>query len=275
MNYGQHMSGDSQLSNYGLDFGRFLYDPELALDPTKFNNLVLKVSFDSDVSDTGVTAGNLEVRAEVFDEKTVAPFGFLSSKEHHSRTPPASGYWYVDIPTDRIIRKMLIQGYQAAYEPWHQVSEARLDEDSEKRIPFDWELEAYYRTMMGVWKPVEEFIIGLTGAATKDYYVTPTDYWLVAALSTRGNVNVVYPAATSRGGKLQITAAAGSGGVSGIVRGYLPNHCFEFPFGRQGEIEDWYDVTKLGSLRLRMEAGSAGAAGTVAVILQQLRRYGM
>jgi len=274
MNYGQHMMGDSQLSNYGLDFGRFLYDTEMAFDPTKFSQPTLKVSYDVDVSDTGVTSGNLEVRAEIFDEKIVTPRGFLMSKEHNSRTPPATGYWYVDLPTDHALRKLLIQGYQSAYEPWYQVTEAKLDEDNDKRTPFDWVLETYYRNMQGVWLPVEEFIIGLTGAASKDYYVTPTDYWTQLILSSRNDAQIPYPGASCRGGKATITTASGGGGVMGIARGFLPNHCFEFPFGVQEDIGDWYDIRRVGSLRLRLKAGSAGAAGTVAVILQQLREYG-
>ena len=78
----------------------------------------------------------------------------------------------------------------------------------------------------------------------------------------------------SGGGKITVLGSASSNPFSGVARGYLPNHCFEFPFGDQQDLADWYDVAKLGSLRLRMEAGLAGAAGTVAVILQQLRRYG-
>ncbi|MBA7580767.1 hypothetical protein ES708_22661 [subsurface metagenome] len=74
------------------------------------------------------------------------------------------------------------------------------------------------------------------------------------------------------GGKL-IIAAEGSTFTSGMVRGYLPHHCFEFPFGDQGDLADWYDVTKVGSLRLRVRGGGTATAGTYQVILEQLRRY--
>uniref|UniRef100_A0A6M3LVH1 Uncharacterized protein n=1 Tax=viral metagenome TaxID=1070528 RepID=A0A6M3LVH1_9ZZZZ len=273
MNYGQHQHNLSQLANFGIDFGRFLYDPGLALDPTKFRNLQLKVSYDSDVADTGVTSGNLEVRAEIFDEKIVSPIGFLMSKMHHDRTPPASGYWYVDLPTDFPLRKMLVQGYQAAYEPWYQVSEVRLDEDNEKRIPLDWELETYYRKMVGIWAAVEEGIAVKPTTGVQYYYVTPSDYWVQVMLANMTATTQIQ-ANPVRGGKIGLTSEEISQTAVGMVRGYLPNHCFEFPFGDQMDMADWYDVTRLGNLRLRMEAGGGGASGTVAVILQQLRRYG-
>lgn len=101
MNFGQHMSGDIQKANFAIDFGRYLYDPVLALDPARFRNLVLKVTYDSDVADTGCTSGTLEVRADTFDEKVVTPMGFLSSKEHFKAGTPDSGYTYIDLPTDR------------------------------------------------------------------------------------------------------------------------------------------------------------------------------
>ncbi|KKL88030.1 hypothetical protein LCGC14_1928740, partial [marine sediment metagenome] len=57
-------------------------------------------------------------------------------------------------------------------------------------------------------------------------------------------------------------------------RGWLPNHCVQFPFGKPDDLNDWYDVTKLGSLRLRLKGGSGGSSnGTGAVVLQQFRRY--
>lgn len=272
MNYGQHMSGDSQLSEYGIDFGRFLYDRELALDPTRFANLQLRISYDVDVSDTGVTTGYLAVFAEVFDERRVTPVGFLMAKEHINRTPPASGYFDTELPTDYPIRTMLIQGYLSAYEPWYVVSEARLDENGLAKIPFDWDLETYYRMSRGSMTPVEELFIGLIGVATKTYFVTPTDYWMTPLIGIRGGYGDLSVGATSRGGSVAITCAAGGGGVVGIVRGYLPNHCFEIPFGEQQDLDDWYDVPRDSSRRLRLKAGTAAATGTAAVVLQQLRR---
>jgi len=273
MNYGQHMDENSQLANFAIDFGRFLHDPELALDPQKFRNPVLKVSYNVAVSDTAVAEGNLAVFAEVFDEKVVSPVGFLMSKEHHSRTPPASGYWYVDLPTDYPIRKLLVQGYRAAFEPWYQVSEARLDEDNEKRIPFDWVLETYYRMMIGVWKPVEELAISRVVGTPHDTYATPTDYWATINYDPQTHNPATQYTKTDRGGKFSITTMAALGQYSALISGYLPNHCFEFPFGLPQDMADWYDVTRVGSLRLRLKAGTGAANGTVAAILQQLRRY--
>ncbi|MBA7579990.1 hypothetical protein ES708_21876 [subsurface metagenome] len=60
---------------------------------------------------------------------------------------------------------------------------------------------------------------------------------------------------------------------SAIVKGWLPNHCFSFPFGYQKDISDWYDVTKLGHVGLRLRSGEHAATSEQAVVLQQNRGY--
>jgi len=263
------------LSIYGIDFGRKLYDPELALDPTKFRNLQLKVTWDENVADTGCEENTLEVIAECFDEKVVSPVGFLMSKEHWSGAKPLSGYEYIDLPTDFPIRKMLLKAYKAAYAPYQLVDQARIDEDNEKRIPFDWtDLEDYLKMMKNVWTPVEELLVGYgKGEPGYIYYMTPTEYNVAPLLTSTAaaaaaTINLLPP---MKGGKITVYAN-GTEPFTGRVTGYLPNHCFEFPFGDQMDLADWYDVTKLGSCRLRLEAGATDVE-EAAVVLQQLRRY--
>ena len=271
MNHGSMINSNSQRSTYGIDFGRFLYDPELAFDPTKFRNPQIKVTYDSDVSDTGSTEGTLEVWADIFDEKVISPIGFLTAKEHFSGTPPASGYTYIDLPTDMVYRKLLIQGYHKEYEPWYVIASAKLSEDNDKRTPFDVNLEVYHQLRKGIDQAVEETIAFAQTADVCNLYVTPTDYWatyvgLGQTASTPSGVG-----AEGRGGHIYVTG--GCTQQQGLIRGWLPNHCFQFPFGRQDQIDDWYDVTKVGSLRLRLEEATYTAGQIQAVILQQLRRY--
>jgi len=273
MNHGQHLVANSEFSAYGIDFGRYLYDPMLALLPTRFNNLQLRVTYDSNNCDAGAASGNLEVYADVFDEKVISPLGFLMTKEHHRRVPPAAGFWYVDLPTDYPIRKMFIQGRTINREPWWNVINCRLDEENEKRIPLNVQMFDYYMQNKGVWQAVEENFVGICGVAAVQFYVTPTDFFaapLTAAMG--GGVNAMWFPNFQPGGSMLITGVAGQQ-FGGLVHGWLPNHTFEFPFGKPDDLDDWYDVAKLTSLRLRLNAGAGGAAGTVAAILQQFRRY--
>lgn len=274
LNEGDRSINVAQVAHFGIDFGRFLFDPMLALDPKRFKNLQLKITWDEDVSDTGVTTNGLEVLADCFDEKIISPLGFLLAKEHYSYTPGAeNSYEYIDLPTDRLLRKLLIQGYRTGgYEPWAQIKEAKLDEDNDKRIPFDWDVENYTRMMKGVWRAIHEYIGAHCAVATQYLYLTPTDYCALF-LNASGAHMTSYYDNVIKGGYTNWIEGTSRKYHQGFVVGWLPNHCIEFPFGDSMDMADWYDVTKVGSLRLRLRAGSSGTSGNGAVILQQLRRY--
>jgi hypothetical protein len=273
MNHGQHLASCSETTIFGIDFGRYLFDPMLAFDPKRFSNPQLKITWNEAISDTGVTANGLTIYAECFDEKVPSPVGFLMSKEHWNGSRPTSGYEYIDLPTDYPLRKIILQAFRTGYEPWYQVLEARLDEDNEKRIPFDWNLEDYYRAMKSVWQAIfEQFEaqVDSTGAA---FYMTPTDFYATLVAMPTNQASYCYSTdGYLKGGKVTLKTNTGNAQVVGCARGYLPNHCFEFPFGNPADLDDWYDVTKIGSLRLRLKAGT-GASTTTGVVLQQLRKY--
>lgn len=271
MTHGQHRHGDSEMQVFGIDFGRTLWDRELAFDPTKYTNPQLKITVDFGTSDTGISTSYLTVKAHMFDERKVTPTGFLMAKEHYSYTIGDDGsYEYVELPQDYLIRKMLVKGYLAAYEPWHQIEDIRLDINNEAKIPFDVNVEEYYRTRKGVDQLVESALlvqVDTTGNCV--YYVEPTDYWVAPVLTPIGESTISM--GNPRGGKLTLTAST-TASCAGIVRGYLPNHCIHFPFGIENDPTDWFDPTGVDKARLRLESGSDDG-GVGAIVLEQLRPY--
>ncbi len=273
MNYGLYETANNQYSYYGIDFGRYLYDPMLAFDPKKFLNPQLKVTYSEIISDTGGSAGTLEVVAHVFDEKVISPIGFLMSKVHHTYTPGTDGsYEYVHMPTDHPYRQILVQGYSKGENAGSIIKGVRLNEDNEKRIPFDWEMWRYLQYMMCTFQPINEYFTTHLALATTDYYLTPSTYWSGLNLQKATDAETLGVPIASEGGKFSIVSATGAG-VVGTAHGWAPNHCFSFPFGDQMDIDDWYDVSRIGDLELRLQAGHLGEDQTGAVVLQQLRRY--
>lgn len=273
MNHGQHLASCSEYSTYGIDFGRFLFDPMYAFDPTRFVNPQLKITHNHAVCDTGASSGNLEVWAQMFDEKMVSPVGFLSTRQIKDYSISAAGvYDYIDLPTDHPYRGLFIQGYRSAYEPWYQVIEARLNEDGEKRVPFDWDLEDYHRVRKGWDTAIQEQCIGLATTTDLVYYVTPTDYYVIPLLSGIQNDTTTQPESYAKGGSATIQAETANTTFLGLVHGWLPNHMFHFPFGDPKDPADWYDVTRLGSLELRVKTGT-GTSGNIRTSVQQVRNY--
>ena len=274
MNYGQHISGSYEYSTYGLDFGRYLWDKELALDPNRFDNLQLKITFTIATCDTGGTPVYIEITGFVFDEKEITPIGFLSPKELYSYTPSANDtYRYIELPTARVLRQLLIRGAEMGYDPHETVVEAKIDEDNDARVVFDMDLEDYNRMNKGVFPMVQEQMVGyIHTGADHIFYVTPTDMCLIAAGTPQTGDAAVYSNSYPRGGKIDLRCT-NSTMFSGMAMGWLPNHCISLPFGNQGDVDDWYDVTKVGDLRLRLKSGSRGTSGTIQVVTQQLRKY--
>lgn len=273
MNHGQHFDSSSEYSTYGIDFGRFLYDPVFAFDPTRFNNPQLKITHSHLISDTGASSGNLEVIAQMFDEKQISPVGFLSTRQIKDFSISAAGvYDYVDLPTNLPLRALFIQGYRSAYEPWYQVIEARLNEDGEKRIPFDWDLEDYHRIRKGWDSPIQEQIMGVASAGGETFYTTPTDFWATLVAQTQNNVFDINMSGSSMKGGVATLISASASQFTGLVHGWLPNHMFHLPFGDPQDPADWYDVTRLGSLELRVKTGT-GTSGNIRTSVQQVRSY--
>lgn len=273
MNHGQHVASNSEYSTYGIDFGRFLNDPLYAFDPARFENPQLQITFNHAICDTGASSGNLEVWAQMFDERQVQPVGFLSTRQIKDFSISAAGvYDYIDLPTDHPIRSLFIQGYASGYEPWYQVIEARLNEDGEKRIPFDWDLEDYHRARKGWDHPIQEQCIGQATTSDLVWYVTPTDYYVIPLFGHIEYDATVHVEDYAKGGKLTVQSEQAYTTFLGLVHGWLPNHMFYFPFGDPQDPEDWYDVTRLGSLQLRVKTGT-GTSGNIRTSVQQVRRY--
>ncbi|KKM23097.1 hypothetical protein LCGC14_1618690 [marine sediment metagenome] len=273
MNHGQHVASNSEYSSYGIDFGRWLNDPMFAFDPRRFTNPQLKITHSHLISDTGASSGNLEVWACMFDEKQISPVGFLATRQIKDFTVATAGIFNtVDLPVDRTMRALFIQGYEAGKEPWYQVIEARLNEDTDKRVVFDWDLEDYHRLRKGWDHSIQEQCIGIAGTSTLNYYVTPTDFYVIPLLSGIQNDTTTQPEAYARGGKAPIQAETDNTTFLGLMHGWLPNHMFHFPFGDPMDPTDWYDLSQVGSLELRVKTGT-NTSGNIRTSVQQVRIY--
>jgi hypothetical protein len=274
MEHGQHQITLSEVDLYALDFGRHLWDTLLAFDAKRFTNPQLRISFDEDLADTSVTANALEVWAHIFDELAVSPMGFLSAIEHYSYTCGSdNSYELIELPEDKVIRQLLVRAYQDGYEPWYQIDEARLDEGTLGRIPWEYtDLEMYYRRMKSHWPIIVTPFECQLATSARTFYIPQTDFYAHVALTSLGGANYGgINGASARGGKASLIGASG-GLFVGSAKGYLPWHCFQFPMGRQDDIEDWYNPEGKKP-RLRLRASTGGTSGTGQVVLEELHKY--
>ena len=259
-----------------ISFGRHLYDTMLALDPKKFSNPQLKISLDIDAGGMNTSQVITSVFARVFDEKEVSPIGFLMSKEIKNYALGAGTHEYTDLPTDHAYRKILLRSQKYGTGMEHCFDEIKLSEDNDKKIPLNHKIEEILHAITSYTPPYHEWI--LTNATTAGRYIYNTPgYW--PAFSATGWTSAVPSHQASvyegDGGRAMVYKTTDAQNLQIMCQGWCPHSTIEIPFGNQKDPEDWYDMEKIGSLRMDLKSGSGmSSSETTQIITQQLRKYG-
>ncbi|MBA7681443.1 hypothetical protein ES703_89781 [subsurface metagenome] len=260
---------------FNMNFGRFLYDPLFSFDPRKFTNPQLKITIDMGAGGVQSVGGFLTIVGKIFDGKSVTPEGFLMHKEIKNYGLHSAAHEYTDLPTDYPYRKMFIAAQTEDIEITALLNTIKLSEDNDRKIPFDVTAKELLRFIVGQCPRFRESLMLAAGAPVGTFYTTPCH-----------QVKVVGSTWEVENNEYTITLMSGDGGKGNLyaegqitnyilaVEGYAPHGAMEIPFGLQDDPDDWYDVTKLGSLRLDILSQSGrDTSDTVQVFLQQLRKY--
>lgn len=266
-----NLFSDTAHMHLQYNFGRFFRDPMLAFDPTKFRNPQLRITYDRTTPHALASALSLEVTAELFDEKIISPVGFLRATEFHSYGAALTSYEYIDLPTDLVIRKLYLQTREFGQAAANLLTDVKLSEDNDKRIPFEM-TDTNWANLCGMkYGALFQNFWALTEGMSSFLYCAPCKQESVAGLNTTaGNEPYMH---SFIGGRLALRSSTTTDIAHGILRGFLPYFVYCYPFGDENDLADWYDVTKVGSLRLRVQSASQSAGATNNTILQQLRRY--
>lgn len=273
-NWNAYLTGLGVQRFIGINFGRHLWDPELAFDPKKFKNPQLKLTLDYNAGGNAPVQNKLKVWAAMFDQKAVTPIGFLMHKEIKDYKATASAHEYTDLPRDYPYRKLFIRQMEAGAEPCQNLANFKLSEDQDKRIILNHGTEDILRMICQQNPQLIEQIMFAAAAVSRNVFTTVSERatatfadWATTASGAS------YASYGSAGGRMAVIASSAQNAIA-IVAGWLPHGVWEIPFGLQDVIDDWYDVTKVGSLKLDI-TGAAGLAGTetVQIFLQQLRKY--
>lgn len=255
-----------------LNFGRFIGDRELGFDPKKFTNPQLKITYNRAVSNTSAASGKLFVKAIVFDDVQPTVRGFLMTKELKTYTPAANSFEYTDLPVDHPYRTLAIQCRKTGTRFGSTVADLKLSEDNDKKVPYDDKasiLAQYASTLFGTY---QEFILAYVAASLTGVYITPGLDVAVGA-GVMGDIKAS-EVEIGVGCLMNVARETAAGYVQLNINGWLPHHVLALPFGRRDVIEDWYDVSRVGSLRLSLKGGaSLGTTDTFRIITEQYRRY--
>jgi len=257
---------------YNLNFGRYLYDPMLALDPAKFRNLQLKVTYDRDGGGSAPDEGGICVVADVFDQKEATPIGFLTSKENVSYTMAASANEYVDLPVDHLLRSIMLLCEDSDGGTPMKYNEVKLSEDNDKRIPYNEYRSRLAKIFGGDLPPIQEHFVMKGSATAKAVYCMTSYEGQISVVQRDGTIDS-FLATQPADGKVNVTGGE-TGTIHGIIQGYAPFGSLQLPFGERMDIADWYDLAAVGSLRLTVKASSsADSTNTCQIVTEQLRKY--
>lgn len=269
-------SGSVGVAVIPLQFGKTLYDTDLALDPSRFKNLQIRVKHDEDKANGSAVVNHLEIVARVFDDKSVSPTGFLMNKEFYEYSMAASSHKYVTLPDDYVLRGMYLEAYSIDHAPIELIDELKLSENVGKKVPFDYDEDSLHRYILGSTPLLVENIEMGTEVTTGSLYVTQSQDQQVhfnydgTAITAGG----VFAQPTFTGCLLTYTASVAIELETAQVSGRLPHNMIPFPFGNQMDEDDWYDIRAVDNLRLDVLASSDADSGdTMRVVLQQIRPY--
>jgi len=261
-----------QRAIFGIDFGRFLFDTELAFDPTKFRSPQLKITWNEANAEATTVVNECEVLAYIFDEQKVTPTGFLMHKEIYSYTVGTTGYEYIDMPTDYITQQIFAKAFKAPYGLTSIWDGFKLSEDNDKRVPIDLSSDELERIAFETWGFVKEHAKLNAAAGVANFYGMPCD-----SCYAEGSVEGGYgdfSVFSQGGGQFACDNVLGTYRGRVTLIGNCPHGVLPLLPKPGPEIADWYDVTKLGSLKLRVD-DSAPAANTYTgeIIVSQYRPF--
>jgi len=278
-------AGGIQRHNATLFFGRHLWDREYALDPKKFTNPQLKVTFNKAViraaNGTGFASGDnikLSLIAKVFADLP-APAQFLMQKQIESFTGAASGEKRVELPRDYIYRMLLTRFWLEGYDINELISDIKLTCDTDKFIPFNrktQQLDAYALSLFGLGQIKHDILRGHTVASPYVRLIFNKEPWVTLQMQAPGQPHFFVPYAqwSSRlefefynsAGAIDSTARK----ITAIEQGHAPHATLPITFGRLNEKDDWFDPKVWGKLELVLT--QATIAGAVCeVVAEQVR----
>jgi hypothetical protein len=275
----QQQGGMSQYWCLPIQFGRTLTDQEWIFDPTKFRNPQLRIQWNlaniAAVGANGYATGTamVSVWAKVMEEGAT-PRGYLMSKEVKEFTSAASGDEVTYLPVDFDIRKLMIRGYVAGGALPTVFTNIKLSQDEDKWIPVDLKTDDFIFLM---WDWFKEGYINLRQQADdnelREHYFDAYSFGQAVG-GEDDDIVGISGFATNQYTLHAITdAGAGSSDVRHWVRGsgVNPFSTLCYPFGEQGDREDWLAVRPMGNLRLLLTQGAANY--TVQIVTQQAHPY--
>jgi len=242
-----------------LDFGRWLWDTELAFDPKRYNNPQIRITYNKALYETSAAYMYLTMWADVFDEKAPSPRGYLKRHEITTWTPANSTKTRLDLPIDFPYRALFATGYSTTDTVKAAIEQLKISEDTDKKVPIDINTKYLAGQIMGDYPPILETVVHVGATGTETLYTMASNEGKFVGLSTTQEIVFLtsYTADT-----LVVDCQTGSNRIEGTSTGYIPFHTLPLYFGDRNDLGDWYDPITAAIKKLELIATGSSSVGT-------------
>jgi len=262
-----------------ISFGRDDSDQQWMLDPKKFINPQLKVtySFPEEAAKWKADRQKLSITAVICESPIKDPEGFLMGKQIYTWTKAASGDETIDLPRDYLYRMLIMRAKDSLTPTWNELNNLKISCDMDRFVPVNEKVEDISRCNMA-----KLGLIFFQNTAIGDGADTDIKSWNPFSWNWGGNIECWNSGDTvvqkrPYSGYTTVAKASGTALTAGqraitTHQGSNYNWCEFFPFGNLIDPEEFFDPISFKSVRAIITQGGA-AAYESAVVLQQLRNY--
>lgn len=274
-NYLSAGAAKRSIAELGIDFGKYLWDPELAFNPSQFDNPQLKITVDIDAFDSGGVDTKVTVDAFLFDELAVSPTGFLMTKDIYQYSAVQSGYEYIELPRDYPIRQLFYGNGYAGKNLRDQVDHLKLSTDEDKHIVYDMAIRDLLDIVHPMYGRAEESVMmyALGAAGSDDVFLMPTARGRAMG-QCQGNIACSHHLVQISYTKWQAYQELAACGAEYLCTGYDPYAFVPLLFHDQADPSKWFDPATVKKIVLRVDPdSSASTSATAKTVVQQSRSY--
>lgn len=265
-----------------IPFGRWLGDPELYLDLSRYQNVELRVQFSPTISATTFATLSMTFTAILYQwrqgSRELRSRGYIRTTQFRSFTSLASGEDVTELPRRYPLLDLLVHVREAAIDPDLNITLLEIREDDGLVIPYTGRFLdiAMENQVMLDYEPVEHGIALVGNTDTFDTHQTrilgvtlvPVFVQSDANGIVTSNVNAI---ATDRitvsasdtadaAASTHFTAAAAARAHHFISRGLGLPQCLYVPLWNRMDLESAYPAPDKAKVQLALTNGNAGAA---------------
>lgn len=265
-----------------IPFGRYLNDPEYALDLANWDLVELNITNGDSDTLHFFDVGNYTIR-EKFIREGPSPTAYFKTFEANAWTPPsATSEKTVKFPTDYMIRQALISvlpTYRARneallYEIWEVLHEIKFTYMSGNIVVFDEDTEELMRQNEDEFGLVD--MGGLVQGDHGDYFSTDLGWVLdanvsLAEIDATTTSDAIWGVSNLPESRLKLEEGALKAGhlLNWKARGYAYMDALVFHFDKDNSMANLLDPRAMDTVELKYT--SEQTAGQVRTVLQQVR----